>query len=116
MTDTLAELGIVPDGIVGHSTGEMGCGYADGGLTREQTMKLAYHRGNTIMKSKANISGAMAAVGLTWDEAKKRCPDGVVPACHNGQDSVTISGDANKVRVSIRKICEICMYKLIGVN
>lgn len=40
----------MPDGILGHSTGEMGCGYADGALTREQTMKLAYHRGTTIMK------------------------------------------------------------------
>uniref|UniRef100_A0A915D6Q3 Fatty acid synthase n=1 Tax=Ditylenchus dipsaci TaxID=166011 RepID=A0A915D6Q3_9BILA len=97
LTDTLHELGIVPDGILGHSTGEMGCGYADGALTKAQTMKLAYHRGNTIMKSKLNIKGAMAAVGLTWEEAKKRCPEGVVPACHNGQDSVTISGVAEKV-------------------
>lgn len=26
LTDTLRELGVVPDGIIGHSTGEMGCG------------------------------------------------------------------------------------------
>lgn len=89
---------IVPDGIVGHSTGEMGCGYADGALSREQTMKLAYYRGTTIMNSAFPIKGGMAAVGLTWEEAKKRCPDGVVPACHNGADSVTISGDADKVK------------------
>ena len=36
--------------------------------------------------------GAMAAVGLTWTEAQERCPEGVVPACHNAADSVTISG------------------------
>lgn len=87
----------MPDGIIGHSTGEMGCGYADGCITREQTMRLAYHRGNTIMTSKLKMNGAMAAVGLTWEEAQKRCPEGVVPACHNGHDSVTISGDADKV-------------------
>lgn len=57
-------MGVTPDGIIGHSTGEMGCGYADGGLTREQTMQLAYHRGYTIMNAK--IEGAMAAVGLSW--------------------------------------------------
>jgi fatty acid synthase len=90
-------MGVVPDMIVGHSTGEMGCGYVDGALTRSQTMKLAYHRGNTIMQSKCNMNGLMAAVGLTWEEAKNRCPEGVVAACHNGQDSVTISGDTEKV-------------------
>jgi fatty acid synthase len=77
--------------------GEMGCGYADGALTAEQTMKLAYHRGTSIMNSKLGIKGGMAAVGLTWETAAARCPEGVYPACHNGQDSVTISGDADKV-------------------
>ncbi|KAK6765329.1 hypothetical protein RB195_025310 [Necator americanus] len=96
LTDLLFSLGVTPDGIIGHSTGEMGCGYADGGITREQTMRLAYHRGTTMMKHK-EIKGRMAAVGLTWEEARAQCPEGVVPACHNGADSVTISGDGEKV-------------------
>ncbi|VDO39253.1 unnamed protein product [Haemonchus placei] len=96
LTDLLFSLGVTPDGIIGHSTGEMGCGYADGGITREQTMRLAYHRGTTMMKHK-EIKGGMAAVGLTWEEARAQCPPGVVPACHNGADSVTISGDGEKV-------------------
>lgn len=33
-------------------------------------------------------------LGMTWDDAKRRCPDGVVPACHNSYDTVTISGSA----------------------
>ena len=45
----------------------------------------------------AIFSGAMAAVGLTWEEAQAQCPEGVVPACHNAKDSVTISGDTDKV-------------------
>uniref|UniRef100_A0A0K0ESV2 Fatty acid synthase n=1 Tax=Strongyloides stercoralis TaxID=6248 RepID=A0A0K0ESV2_STRER len=98
ITDLLTFFGVVPEGIIGHSTGEMSCGYADGGLTRDQTMKLAYHRGNSIMTSKLPFEGGMAAVGLTWEEAGKRCPEGVVPACHNGSDSVTISGEASKVK------------------
>jgi len=36
--------------------------------------------------------GAMAAVGLSWEETKKRLPKGVIAACHNSADSVTISG------------------------
>jgi len=34
----------------------------------------------------------LAAVDLTWEETKKRCPDGIIAVCHNGTDSVTISG------------------------
>ncbi|KAL3206681.1 hypothetical protein MRX96_039988, partial [Rhipicephalus microplus] len=34
---------------------------------------------------------------LTWEEAKKRCRDGVIPACHNAEDSVTLSGPAEAV-------------------
>ncbi|KAK0397543.1 hypothetical protein QR680_002165 [Steinernema hermaphroditum] len=104
LTDLLYLMGVQPDGIIGHSTGEMGCGYADGGLTREQTMQLAYHRGHTIMNSKLPIVGGMAAVGLSWEEATKRCPEGVVPACHNAEDSVTVSGDATKIQEFIDQL------------
>ncbi|KAL1486425.1 hypothetical protein MTO96_046968, partial [Rhipicephalus appendiculatus] len=34
---------------------------------------------------------------LTWEEATKRCPDGVQPACHNAENSVTVSGAAEAV-------------------
>lgn len=36
--------------------------------------------------------GAMVAVGLSWEEIQKRLPEGVIAACHNSVDSVTISG------------------------
>ena len=35
--------------------------------------------------------------GLTWEEARRRCPEGVVPACHNSLDSITVSGQADSV-------------------
>ena len=46
----------------------------------------------------------MAAVGLTWEEAKKRCPEGVHPACHNAVDTVTISGDASAVNNFVHEL------------
>jgi fatty acid synthase len=98
LTDMLQMMGVHPDGIIGHSTGEMCCGYADGCVTREQVMLLAFHRGNTVINSNLGKNGGMAAVGLTWEDAIKRCPKGVVPVCHNGLDSVTISGKASKVQ------------------
>ena len=38
-----------------------------------------------------------ATQGLTWDECHERCPEGVVPACHNAPGTVTISGPIDKV-------------------
>jgi len=36
-------------------------------------------------------------IGMTWEEAHRRCPEGVVPACHNSLDNVTVSGPAEAV-------------------
>lgn len=66
----LRACGVEPAGIIGHSVGEVACSYADGCLTLEQTMLLAYHRGRLIEKAGLNRNGAMAATGLTWEEAK----------------------------------------------
>ena len=43
-------------------------------------------------------------MGLTWEEAKKRCPPGVSPACHNAVDTVTISGDAAAVNNFVQEL------------
>jgi fatty acid synthase len=91
LVDTLKSVNLTPDGIIGHSVGELGCAYADGCFTAEETVLAAFARGDAI--TKANLAeGAMAAVGLSWEDAKKRCPEGVYPACHNAADSVSISG------------------------
>lgn len=90
LTDLLTHLGMTPDGIVGHSVGELGCAYADGCFTPEQTVLAAYWRGKSIIDS--NLApGAMAAVGLSWEDCKKRLSNDVFPACHNSEDSVTVS-------------------------
>ncbi len=41
--------------------------------------------------------GSMAAVGLSWEDALRRCPADVDVACHNSADLVTISGDKASV-------------------
>ncbi|KAI1292130.1 Fatty acid synthase [Halotydeus destructor] len=91
LLDVMRALEIEANGFIGHSAGELTCGYADGCLTLEQTIMTAYWRGKCT--EEADLPhGQMAAVGLTWEECAKRCPEGVVPACHNAEDSVTISG------------------------
>nr|XP_045015104.1 fatty acid synthase-like isoform X2 [Jaculus jaculus]XP_045015105.1 fatty acid synthase-like isoform X2 [Jaculus jaculus] len=91
LIDLLTSVGLKPDGIIGHSLGEVACGYADGCLSQREAVLAAYWRGQCIKE--ANLPpGTMAAVGLSWEECKQRCPPGVVPACHNSEDTVTISG------------------------
>ena len=34
---------------------------------------------------------------MTRDEARRRCPKGIIPACHNSLDTVTVSGPADSV-------------------
>lgn len=46
----------------------------------------------------------MAAVGLTWEQAKKKCPSDIYPVCHNSEDNVTISGPADSVEKFINEL------------
>ncbi|XP_071965803.1 fatty acid synthase-like [Antedon mediterranea] len=103
LVDCLNAVGLVPHGIVGHSVGELGCGYADGSLTAEEALLAAYWRGRCVREAKLP-PGSMAAVGLTWQEAKDRCPKGVVPACHNSEDTVTISGEKDAVKKFVAEL------------
>ncbi|XP_010131413.1 PREDICTED: fatty acid synthase, partial [Buceros rhinoceros silvestris] len=94
--DMLKAAGLQPDGIVGHSVGELACGYADDSLSHEEAILSAYWRGMCVQEAKLP-PGAMAAVGLSWEECKQRCPPNVVPACHNSEDTVTVSGPLDSV-------------------
>jgi len=103
LVDLLRSVGIFPDGIIGHSVGELGCAYADGCFTAEQTVMAAFARGKAISQTTLP-PGAMAAVGLTWEEAKLRCPPDVFPACHNAKDSVTISGPPASIQRFVEEL------------
>ncbi len=60
--DVLTALGIKADGIIGHSAGEVVCGYADGCLTAEEALLISYWRGK-CMQGVTLPEGGMAAVG-----------------------------------------------------
>lgn len=96
LTDVLRTLGMEPDYIVGHSVGEHGCAYADGCLTAEETMLSSYSRG-MVSNETEKIFGALAAVGMGYEDMQKIIPDEIQIACHNSSDSCTISGPAGDV-------------------
>ncbi len=96
--EVLLKLDIIPDGIIGHSFGEIACAYADGCLTTEEAILTSYWRGVVAESDQSIPKGLMAAVGLSWEEMKKLCPKGVYVVCNNAKDLVTISG---KLRIFI---------------
>jgi len=91
IVDVLRTLNVEYQGLIGYSIGELACAYADRALTFEQTIKCAYLRGKCIEEARLP-TGAMATIGLSWEECQKRLPVGVVLACNNHATSVTVSG------------------------
>ena len=72
--------------------GEIGCAYASGCLSREQTLLVAYNRGRLPVAHGVS-GGLMAATGLAAAEALARVEGSkVVLACDNSPASTTLSG------------------------
>ena len=103
LVDLINTLGIEADGIVGHSVGEIGCAYADGAFDLRQMILSAYWRGKCVEMAGLK-GGLMAAVGLSIEECNRRLPKGVIAACHNSEDSVTISGPVDQVREFVKQL------------
>ena len=103
LTDILKALGLEPDHIIGHSVGELGCAYADGCFTAEEMILSAYSRGKTSIESKI-LHGSMAAVGMSYSNTKSILPEGVEIACHNSNESCTISGPAKNIAAFVAEL------------
>ncbi|XP_053963784.1 fatty acid synthase [Anastrepha ludens] len=96
LVDVLRSLNIEPDYIIGHSVGELGCGYADGCFTAEQMILASYYRGKVSLEME-KIKGSMAAVGMGYKNIVNMLPDVIEVACRNSSDSCTISGPADDI-------------------
>ena len=105
LIDLFRELNIIPDGLIGHSFGEVACGYCDGCLSREETLVSTYWRAK-VVKEAVIPKGLMAAVGLSWKQCEQLCPQNVYPACHNSVDSVTISGEFEATNKFVERLKE----------
>ncbi|XP_013141731.1 PREDICTED: fatty acid synthase [Papilio polytes] len=105
LTDVLKALGLVPDKIIGHSVGELGCAYADGCFTAEEMILAAYYRGLVSVQTPF-IRGSMAAVGIGYKQVVKLCPPEIEVACHNGPESSTISGPADIMKEFVAQLTE----------
>ncbi len=105
ITDVLKSIDIIPDFIVGHSVGEIGCSYGDGCFSAEEAILTAYARGESSNES-TTITGGMAAIGMHHIDLLDILPDDIDIACHNGADSTTISGPIESVKEFVEKLKE----------
>ena len=92
-------LGVVPDAIVGHSTGEVAAFYEAGVYSFEDAIKIAIHRSR--LQQRLVGTGTMLAVGLSEQDAAARIAhiaDRVAIGAANSPTAVTLSGDADALR------------------
>ncbi|KAL6446819.1 hypothetical protein ACFW04_001327 [Cataglyphis niger] len=101
--DLLTSIGIIPDIIMGHSIGELICGYVDGCLTADETIMLAYYVGLAFFKSNI-IDGLMAEINLNFEIMKDICPSDIDVACYNNLHNSIVSGPKNSVRTFLANI------------
>ena len=90
----LRALNINPDGLIGHSFGEIAAAYADGCLNTKEAILVTYYRGLVTETDNNMPKGLMAAIGLSWKEVEKICPKGVQVVCNNGKNTVVVSGNS----------------------
>ena len=86
--------GITPDGVVGHSIGEVAAAYTAGSLTLEQAVQVIFHRSRG--QHAATGKGKMLAVSVELSEAEeliKGVEDVVSIGAVNGPGMVVLSGD-----------------------
>ncbi|KAL4957422.1 polyketide synthase [Aspergillus filifer] len=102
LVDALRAVGIEPDAVVGHSSGEIAAAYAAGALTAGEAIVAAYYRG--FVANRQERRGAMAALGMGVAEAEEFLVPGTGIACDNSPRSVTISGDADKIEEALATI------------
>ncbi|KOB65606.1 Uncharacterized protein OBRU01_16628, partial [Operophtera brumata] len=75
-------------------------------LMRMPIFAAAIERRGRVSLDTEFIRGAMAAVGLGYKNCSKICPPEIEVACHNGPESCTISGPADKLTEFVEKLTD----------
>ena len=108
----LAEKGIKPNWVAGHSLGEYAANVAAGSLSFTDAVRTVRHRGRFMQEAVPAGQGAMAAVlGLSSEETARACADAaaelqsiVSAANFNSPEQTVISGAA----AAVERAAAIC--------
>ena len=86
--------GVTPEGVIGHSIGEVAAAYAAGALTLEQAVQVIFHRSRG--QHAATGKGKMLAASIDQKEAEaliRDVKDVVSIGAVNGPNRIVLSGD-----------------------
>ncbi|MFD3510125.1 type I polyketide synthase [Nocardia sp. NPDC058666] len=102
----LAEYGIVPAAILGHSVGEVSAAYVSGMLSLRDAVRVAYHRAR--LQATTAGTGGMLAIGMSREQADALIVDDprVDIAAINSPTSLTLSGDVDRLDEIAEKLTE----------
>ncbi|GFF95380.1 hypothetical protein CNMCM8927_008449 [Aspergillus lentulus] len=90
--------GVVPQAVVGHSSGEIAAAVAAGHITPEQAILVAYYRGKATSEAVYEAPVGMMAVGLGPEQVLPYLQGTTVEvACINSPQSVTLSGTKSEL-------------------
>lgn len=99
LTAQLAAWGVVPDGVVGHSAGEIACAWAGGILSLPDAMRVAIWRGR--LQAPTLADGGVLAVGASLERIRAIAPEferDLDVAAYNGPDAHSLSGTSEDLK------------------
>ena len=111
LVELFRSFGVVPNVVLGHSSGEIAAAYAAGAISKESAIEISYHRGFLAKRCKdlLKVDGGMLAVSIGEEEAchqLSRLTTGrAVVACCNSPLNTTISGDEDAI-ISLKRLLE----------
>ncbi|MCV7348069.1 type I polyketide synthase [Mycolicibacterium rhodesiae] len=116
LAEQLAQYGIRPDAVVGHSAGEVAAHHLAGLLTFEQAVEVVYHRSR--LQQRTSGQGRMLAVGTDADslirvmDPQLQAAFGrqISIAAINSPSAVTVAGDADVLAALAPQLDELGIF------
>ncbi|KAL4993611.1 putative polyketide synthase [Aspergillus recurvatus] len=108
LIDLLKSLGISPDFVLGHSSGEIAAAYAVGGLSRFSAVLVAFYRGSLSSQLASATSGlSMMAVGISRADVQSYLSrleslygsTQVSVGCVNSPKNITLTGAVDQLEI-----------------
>jgi len=114
VTEYLAQQGIMPDAVLGHSMGEVAAAYIAGALSLDDAVKVIYHR--SALQGSLDGTGRMLAVGLSAEAVQEiidtQAPELCVAAV-NAPNTCTVAGPEAGIKILSAYLSEKGLFNRI---